>query len=97
MKTKILFLAFLALFFSNSNAETWSYCKNVSAQVSNLPMNVDRFDKFCLPTKYGPEFNYKYTVDDSILYLQKRCLRFSYYQINGNFVGVVSFSYKDCK
>ena len=44
MKTKILFLAFLALFFSNSNAEIWSmnYCKNVSAQVnSNLPMNVD--------------------------------------------------------
>ena len=73
MKTKILFLAFLALFFSNSIAETWSmnYCKNVSAQVnSNLPMNVDSvtdlINTFCLPTKYGPEFNYKYTVDDSI-------------------------------
>ena len=37
MKTKILFLAFLALFFSNSNAETWSmnYCKNVSAQTNS--------------------------------------------------------------
>ena len=33
MKTKILFLAFLAFFFSNSNAETWSmnYCKIVNA------------------------------------------------------------------
>ena len=54
MKTKILFLAFLALFFSNSNAETWSmnYCKNVSAQVNSLPMNVDLTDlinTFCLP------------------------------------------------
>ena len=127
MKTKILFLAFLALFFSNSNAETWSmkYCKNVSAQVnSNLPMNVDSvtdlINTFCLPTKYGPEFNYKYTVDDSIelipdvqrdTVMRSWCttpdlmdmlkglsgVRFSYYQINGNFVGVVSFSYKDCK